>query len=138
MNNRGASATHERVILVSADCHAGPQVMADYGPYVPAEHKAAFDEYIRSVEAFDAAQAAANGLPLAQSRRQGGARAHDDEGGLWDMGVRVKHLEADGVAAEVIFTQGALPFGPYPAVGPAKRIEWMTPEQRNAGTEIYN
>jgi len=113
--------------------------MAGYEPYVPGRHKAAFHDYVRSIDAYDAAQAKASGAAPSEVRRQGGARAHDDQRGLWDMTVRSRHLEADGIAGEVIFTQGSLPFAPYPAIGPARKMDWAPAvEQRNAGPEIYN
>jgi predicted TIM-barrel fold metal-dependent hydrolase len=127
----GQADIDQRLMIVSADCHAGPERVNDYEPYVPAQHADAFRDYVASVEAYDAAHDSAAG--------RGGALANGDGRGLWDMAIRQQHLDADGVAAEILFPQGSVPFAPYPAVGGASRMVWKsTPEQREVGPAIYN
>ena len=123
----------QRVVIVSADCHAGPQQVSDYEWYTPEIHKDALRDYVSCIDAFEAERTVASG-----AGGRGGAVSRDDLG-LWDMPTRRQRMEADGIVAEVIFPQGAVPFAPYPAVGPTRRIEWIaTPEQYDAGPEIYN
>jgi hypothetical protein len=121
----------QRLAIVSADCHGGPERVADYGPYVPPRHRDAFRDYVARIDAYDAAQG------VAEAR--GGAFTNGDGRGLWNMAIRTEHLNADGVAAEIIFPQGSVPFAPYPAVGGGLRMPWAaTVEQRDAGPSIYN
>ena len=131
----------QRVVIVSADCHAGPERVADYEPYTPARHKEAFRDYVAAIDAFEAARqtAAAPGRAELGREGRGGALTRGDGRGLWDMAVRAKHLDADGVVAEVIFPQGSVPFAPYPAIPVLGTMDWTsTPEQRDAGPQIYN
>ena len=129
---RPASDSDQPLVIVSADCHAGPQHVADYEPYTAAAHKPALREYAACIDAFEAANTTATG-----AGGRGGALSRDERG-LWDMSKRRAHLDADGVAAEVIFTQGSIPFAPYPAVGWNKMPWTATPEQRGVGPEVYN
>ena len=41
-----------RLLVISADCHAGPADMRGYRDYVEARHLQDFDEYCRAIEAF--------------------------------------------------------------------------------------
>lgn len=121
----------QRLLVISADCHAGPERVADYEPYVPTRHRDAFREYVAAIDAYDAE----HGIAVAR----GGAFTNGDGRGLWDIATRSAHLDADGIAAEVMFPQGSVPFAPYPAVGGASRMAWAaSADQRNAGPVIYN
>jgi predicted TIM-barrel fold metal-dependent hydrolase len=127
-----AVESDDRLIIVSSDCHAGPDRIADYESYTPAAHKEALRDYNACAEAFDAALAD-TGL----GRGRGGAIGRDDQG-MWDMAKRTEQMDADGIVAEIIFPQGAVPFAQYPAVG-MKAMDWTpTPEQREVGPQIYN
>jgi predicted TIM-barrel fold metal-dependent hydrolase len=120
----------QRVVVVSADCHAGPERVADYEPHTPVALRDALRDYVAQIDAFEAGRVSGGG--------RGGAVTRDDRG-LWDMGVRSAQLDADGVVAEVIFPQGSVPFARYPAVGGDAAVDWVTtPEQRDAGPGIYN
>jgi predicted TIM-barrel fold metal-dependent hydrolase len=118
----------ESVVVVSADCHAGPERISDFSPYTPDAFQEDLAYYTSCAEAYDSA---------ANAGGRGGALTRDDRG-LWDMTLRSQHLDADGVSAEVIFPQGSVPFARYPAIG-SGRMDWTpTPEQRTVGPEIYN
>lgn len=122
----------DRIIVVSADCHAGPPNMADYRPYLDSRFLQDFDDYMARIEAYEALYA--DGLS------RGAAPAADDESGLWDTAVRERCLDADGISAEVIFAQGSIPFGAYPAVGGRDRsLDFeASPAQIAAGCRAYN
>jgi predicted TIM-barrel fold metal-dependent hydrolase len=124
--------TDSRLIIVSADCHAGPQHMADYRPFVDPGMMADFDDYVARIDAYEA--------QFDDAMTAGGAGSPDGEEGLWDMDIRERCLNADGVAAEIIFTQGGLPFGVYPAVPIRDRnLDYRaTPAQFAAGCRAYN
>jgi predicted TIM-barrel fold metal-dependent hydrolase len=122
----------QRLTIVSCDCHAGPQRMADFHPHLDPQYRETFDDYCAAIDAFEAKKA--SGLT------GGGApsSAGEDEG-LWDSSVRMRDLDEDGVAAEVIFAQGSIPFGPYPAVGGSEKVEFpVNDEVVAAGCRAYN
>jgi predicted TIM-barrel fold metal-dependent hydrolase len=122
----------EKLVVISADGHAGPERVSDYAPYLEARFHGPFKDYVAQVERYDAE--AGGGLT------RGGAGARGGEDGLWDFAVRERHLDEDGVSAEVLHIQGSVPFGVYPAV--AARDKPMdfepTPEQLAAGCRAYN
>jgi predicted TIM-barrel fold metal-dependent hydrolase len=121
----------DRIAIVSADCHAGPDRMSDYRPYLDPAHRAAYDDYLALIDAYEATS------PSGLTR--GGAGAVGGEEGLWDMAVRERCLDADGICAEVIYAQGSIPFGRYPAVGGAAAVEFRAaPDQLAAGCRAYN
>ena len=124
-----------RLLVISADCHAGPADMRGYRDYVEARHLRDFDEYCRAIDEYERARANDGG-------RGGGAPAypHELEAGLWDAEIRRRYLDADGLAGEVVFPQGSVPFGPYPAVASAHARLAHAPsaELANAGAAIYN
>ena len=123
----------ERLTIVSADCHAGAARMADYRPYVEASRLADFDDYVARVEAYEVERAV-------DPRAYGGAKARPGEDGLWDIDAREAYLDADGISAEVIYGQGSVPFGPYPAVaGAVRKLDYVaSPALSAAGCHIYN
>src|SRR5215510_8335842 len=109
----------DRVVMVSSDCHAGPPHMADFRPYAETTYLEAFDDYAARVEAYESALRERLGANVnrGDSLSTGGALVHAGHEGLWDIDARVRDLDREGLAAEVIFPQGAVPFAPYPPVG---------------------
>ena len=87
----------ERYVVISADCHGGGP-LREYREYLAAEH---LDEYDR--------WAAAHENPYKDLEG-------DDGGRNWDSDRRLKEIEADGVAAEVIFPNTVPPFFPKAAL----------------------
>lgn len=120
----------ERLTIVSADCHAGPEHMRDYRSYIDPEFRDDFDDYCAEIDAFDTEFGGYTG---------GGAMSTGEEG-LWDAKIRTGCLDGDGVAAEVIFAQGSVPFTLYPAVGGHHKAVGggATPGQLAAGCRAYN
>ncbi len=51
----------QRVVIISADCHAGPQQVSDYEPYTPEVHKDALRDYLFCIDAFEAERTVASG-----------------------------------------------------------------------------
>lgn len=120
----------ERLTIVSSDCHAGPERMGDFRPYVDPAHLADFDDYCARIEAYE--------RDVGSGLTSGGATSTGEEG-LWDAGVRTRCLDGDGVAAEVIFAQGSVAFHAYPAVGGGRKLDFTaTPAQIAAGCRAYN
>ena len=97
------------MVIVSSDTHIGPRLQEDLRPYCPREHLDTFDEHAaRSSElkAMLRAYRESEDSPLARNATDG----HHD------MRARLRDMDRDGVAAEVIFhgsqnTEG-IPFAP--------------------------
>ena len=49
-----ADMAGERLTIISADCHAGPERMADYRPYLEAAFHADFHSYCARIDAYEA------------------------------------------------------------------------------------
>lgn len=111
-------ADTDRYTVISADCHAGADLL-DYRPYLAARHHDAFDAwaatYVNPYEDLLADTADRN----------------------WNSDRRVAELEADGIVAEVVFPNTIPPFFPSASLmAPAPtRQEY---EQRWAGLRAHN
>jgi predicted TIM-barrel fold metal-dependent hydrolase len=126
----------DRYLVISSDGHAGPHA-ADYRPYVDAKYREIFDValpiQIRMTE-----QAARSFLVDEVNREW--RKGHERElAGAWDAEVRDKVLDADGVAAEVLFPDGvtemnAPPFG----AGFTMSTEGVTADLQWAGCMAHN
>ena len=103
----------ERVAIISVDGHVkAPR--AGYRDYIDPKWRAAFDDWVKRFE----------GTP------DGFVRA-DFESGQWDPKRRVADLETQGVAAEVLFANGA-PFA-------AGRVDYAPdPEQTRQANMAFN
>lgn len=97
MTDTAADAGADRYTVISADCHGGGD-LPDYRPYLERSPHAQFDAWLA---AFD--------NPYTDLRGPDAARN-------WDHDRRLAELEADGVAAEVIFPNTVPPFFPQPSL----------------------
>jgi predicted TIM-barrel fold metal-dependent hydrolase len=92
------------VVVVSCDSHVGPRLREDLRDYCPAAHRAEFDEF---VERFAAAQRTQREL-LAQQAELGHFTFVEDHpntriAGHHDVHARLRDMDRDGVATEVIY-----------------------------------
>jgi predicted TIM-barrel fold metal-dependent hydrolase len=127
----------QRLMVVSADGHAGP-LPPGYRPFVDRAHLERFDEYVRMIDEYDAALPE---KPRATHPFTAMADERNRMSGLWDPAVRVRDMDLDGIAAEVVFPQGSIPFAPYPALSDPRRprIAFDSDvELLRAGSRIYN
>ncbi len=156
------SRSDSKVVLISADCHAGA-LPATYNEYLPRHyHDAAnawwlaharemmsragtfFDQ--EAVEAY--AEHAGEGGQRMKAMSDPGVSLSDDQimqmlcdeqspfaprRGEFDPAVRVKELDGDGIAGEIIFPQMA-PFG----AGLMQYRYAVSPEENLAGCQAYN
>ncbi|MFF3747623.1 amidohydrolase family protein [Streptomyces kronopolitis] len=110
--------TAERHTVISADCHAGADLL-DYRPYLPSRHHEAFDAW-----------AAAYVNPYEDLLADSADRN-------WNSARRLAELEADGIVAEVVFPNTIPPFFPSAAlVAPAPTGEECA--LRWAGLRAHN
>ncbi|GAA1884445.1 amidohydrolase family protein [Streptantibioticus ferralitis] len=108
----------ERYTVISADCHAGADLL-DYRPYLASRHHEAFDAwaatYVNPWEDLAAPEAERN----------------------WDSDRRLAELEGDGIVAEVVFPNTVPPFFPSGSlVAPAPTREEFV--LRWAGLRAHN
>jgi len=136
-----ATDAASRLVLFSADCHAGPD-LGHLGTYVERRHQDAFADYLERTERYDAEVA-----DLFAGRRDASYEEmhkvfieRDAVSGLADPDEHLRDLEADGVVGDVIFPQGVVPFADYPSQpGMLPPIGYVaTPELHAAGCRAYN
>ena len=60
----------ERLLMVSSDCHGGPQTMAEYRAFLPGTAHAAYDGYLAACRHYDDAVTAARELEITLTQRQ--------------------------------------------------------------------
>jgi len=135
-------ADSERLLVISADCHAGPPVDA-YRPFVDPAYHQAFDDYATQVRAYlarfgnevGALRLADSADPRARLRAE-----RDGVVGQWDAHQRIKDLNADGIAAEVMFPQGSVPFHKFPPLSTTNGdvVFPATVDTQAAGCRAYN
>lgn len=94
----------DRLLLISADNHAGPRA-ADYIPYLDPQYREAAPALLQEeAEMFEISEAFSTFTPealeLIDERRA--IRSGGEEGG-WDVERRLKEMDAEGVAAEIVF-----------------------------------
>ncbi len=110
--------------LISSDCHAGADG-AEYREYLEAAHHERFDEYLTLASL------------VGGGAKQGAEELEDAGRSLWDMPLREKYLDTEGVAAEVIFPQPGGPSGP-PFYIAGHSYDPADQELTAAGTRAYN
>lgn len=124
-----------RYTFISSDCHAAPP-MSEYRPFVASAHREAFDSWLAQTkrEAAEARRERIGGNLFDEDYIEEAERNEDFAAtgmdGTWNHEIRVRDLEADGVAAEVIFPNG-VPFTPL-------RHGHVSPSHRIEGASAYN
>jgi predicted TIM-barrel fold metal-dependent hydrolase len=136
------------VVVVSADTHIGPRLVEDLRPYCPKKHLEAFDDYVSQDVVYR--QALAENSPENYRRRESDGRYvrafHNMVStGHFDMKQRIKDMNYDGVAAEVLFhntlNDEPIPFanmGDPGIVMTFKANKPTDPEMTALGRHIFN
>lgn len=149
------SHTQTRYMVIAADAHAGPPVRA-FRPYFERKYWEAFDEHVRDREAQRQAARAGLGGRYAAPSSDGKVPALPEslavEGhpGLSDPHRRLRDMDAEGIAGEIIFpdyphvVSNDPPFG---GVSTGRRVagpynertnQFYDPELQWAGARAYN
>jgi predicted TIM-barrel fold metal-dependent hydrolase len=98
----------ERLLIVSSDGHVGPPV-EDYRPYVDPAYRQDFEDWVAQyVPMWVATKAKEAGLPetLSENYKRDWMRNEkiaEGAEGTWNPAARLKSLDADGIAADVLF-----------------------------------
>ena len=130
----GEAAVGAPVVIVSSDTHIGPRIRDDLRPYCEASLLAAFDEFVAGVEAHrEAVYAKVPGRAATSQTR------NRETAGHYDPHARLRDLDHDGVAAEVIFhgsqNEEPIPWGTFVVfLGPISDDVSLVA----AGRRIYN
>ena len=97
------------LVVISADCHAGatPEI---YREYLPQRLRSAYDDWQAAYEKEMEERAGTFFDQEAENARNENKSVIAGIEGEWNANVRIKQLEDDGIAGEVIFPQMA-PFG---------------------------
>ncbi|MBW2241141.1 MAG: amidohydrolase [Deltaproteobacteria bacterium] len=126
----------DRYLVVSSDCHAGlpPE---QYRAYLDPQYRDAFD--VALPIQIELTQAAAKRFLVADINDDWRKGREDLLTGAWDHEQRLRVLDGDGVAAEVIFPDGITemnmpPFG----AGLSMPTENIAPELQWAGARSHN
>ncbi len=131
-----SQTNQDRYLVVSSDGHAGLHA-ADYRPYVEAKYRDAFDAALPIQ--IEATQRMSDYFLISEINEEW-RRGRDAElAGAWDPTARDKVLDADGIAAEVLFPDGvtemnAPPFG----AGFTMRPDGSNGELMWAGCDAHN
>ena len=106
--------------------------MTAYRDYLDPKYRPDYDDYLARIAAYEAS--------FQDHFSRGGAPSPQGEDGLSDIEARTRYLDADGVSAEVIYAQGAIPFATYPAVAGRERLMDYQADQARlaAGAHAYN
>src|SRR3954471_11174325 len=124
------------LIVVSCDTHAGPRLKEDLRPYCPEKYLEQFDDFIAYIDSTDTVR---------QAGRQDEIRTLLRTEGHYDAHQRLRDLDHDGTAAEVIFhgSQNGEPI-PFvvsdPSIGVAtmSRVYDVDYELAGGGRHLYN
>ncbi|HVC15480.1 MAG TPA: hypothetical protein VND62_11550, partial [Acidimicrobiales bacterium] len=151
----GATATNanaKRMIVVSGDSHVGPRLKEDLRPYCPGRYLETFDQFIAAnVRTMDEGMNAMQGVGDAGDILMGRSTQASEvtkirrllnrrTAGHHDVETRIKEMDWDGVAAEVIF-HGSQNTELYPFGGVR---EWAEPDTKKdlelvaVGHRMYN
>jgi predicted TIM-barrel fold metal-dependent hydrolase len=126
----------DRFLVISSDCHAGlpPE---RYRDYLDAKYREAFDAALPIQ--LEMTQRAAKRFLVADINEEWRRGRERGLTGAWDHDERVRVLDADGIAGEIIFPDGITemnmpPFG----AGLSLPTEQVVPELQWAGARAHN
>jgi predicted TIM-barrel fold metal-dependent hydrolase len=136
----------ERSLIISSDGHA-MALMEDYRPYVPADLREEFDEFLKLYDArgrgrrtFDLSTLSYRCDPEVVGQWMG--EVFDRLDGNHNPERRLVELEREGIVGEVIFPDFGLPFELLPPsqllLPENAGLPRRTPEQMRAGAWIHN
>jgi predicted TIM-barrel fold metal-dependent hydrolase len=122
-----------KAMVISADGHVAPAQLADYRPYIEQRYLEAFDEHVKAAEEvtvnFDSVVDPKVIAPYKEAMFDSGAIE-----GKWNPGRRLKEVASEGIAAEVLFPDGA----PFSAGGIGADRVRFSPELELVGGRAYN
>jgi predicted TIM-barrel fold metal-dependent hydrolase len=129
----------ERTIIVSVDTHVGPRVVEDLRGYCPSAHLDAFDAFASTLGDDPLGTTLADRLEEPEIAHY---RWNQHAPGHYDVASRLKDMDRDGVACEVVFhlsTNGQpLPFISRSVLRGQAPHDQYSDELEKVGLRIYN
>jgi predicted TIM-barrel fold metal-dependent hydrolase len=150
------TTTDQPLVVVTTDSHIGPRLKEDLRDYCPKQYLEEYDDYVRGYEPhldptsmfrvfnpdFDVAPRSAEGFQVSMAALKLNATA-----GHHDVHARLKDMDRDGVAGEIIY-HGSQNGHPFPFLDPSGgtfNAQWWTPtgsarelELAAVGQQMYN
>ncbi len=125
-----------RLLVISSDCHAGLPA-AEYRDYVDPQHREMFDMALPVQN--EMLQKASQKFLVADVNREWRRGREADLSGAWDHEARLRVLDGDGIAGEVIFPDGITEMNTPPfGAGLSLPTEEVDPELQWAGARAHN
>jgi predicted TIM-barrel fold metal-dependent hydrolase len=96
------------LIIVTADSHIGPRLKEDLRAYCPAQYLGEYDEFVQAYEPLSDPSRlrdalVGNGERISSTEGRAPSVMVNDTAGHYDVHQRLKDMDRDGVAAEVIY-----------------------------------
>jgi predicted TIM-barrel fold metal-dependent hydrolase len=133
------SRIDEPLVVVSSDCHVSPTLEGDLLPYCPEKHVGAFWQWME--ESAERRAAGRKGFVFGGDENlEVIKKIHTwnlQTDGARDIHARLRDMDRDGVAAEIIF-HGSAPFEPMPFLTSGIGITSKDPELGKVGGHMYN
>ena len=126
----------KRYLVISSDGHAGPRPEV-YRDYLDPKYRAEFD--VQHAARMAALDRASEMLEMQQETRKWGVGKEHGLAGAWDSDRRNEVLDADGVAAEILFVDGLTEHNSPPFGGDLGLVPMgAVPELQWAGARAHN
>ena len=126
----------ENFIVISSDCHAG-SLIAQYKDYTEEKHHEMLDMAVPIT--IEMSQKASESFLIKEINDDWRKGIEQQLTGAWDYKERVKMLDADGIAAEIIFPDGITEINTPPfGAGLMMPTKDMVPELQWAGAMAHN
>jgi predicted TIM-barrel fold metal-dependent hydrolase len=130
------TGTSDRFLVVSSDCHAGlpPE---RYRDYLDPKYREAFD--LALPIQIEMTKAAEKQFLVADINAEWRRGREEMLAGAWDHDARLRVLDGDGIAAEVVFVDGITEMNSPPfGAGLSLSTENVVPELQWAGARAHN
>jgi predicted TIM-barrel fold metal-dependent hydrolase len=126
----------DRLIVVSSDCHAGLPI-AQYKPYIEEKYHEIVDMAVPIT--IEMSQKASESFLIKEINDEWRQGIETELTGAWIYEERVKMLDKDGIAAEIIFPDGITEINTPPfGAGLSMPTKDMVPELQWAGAMAHN
>jgi len=126
----------DRLIVVSSDCHAGLPI-AEYRPYIDSKHHEMLDMVVPIT--IEMSRKAEESFLIKEINDQWRSGIEQELTGAWDYDERIKMLDNEGIAAEVVFPDGITEINTPPfGAGLGLPTKDIVPELQWAGAMAHN
>ncbi len=126
----------DRLIIVSSDCHAGLPI-AEYRPYIDSQYHEMLDMAVPIT--IEMSRKAEESFLIKEINDQWRSGIEKELTGAWDYDERIRMLDNEGIAAEVVFPDGITEINTPPfGAGLGLPTKDIVPELQWAGAMAHN